>query len=237
MVKSPKTIRQVAPIFSLEGFTLIEIIIVIALTLLLLTATLQTIIGSTAQLTFINNTEKVLDLFRQARSLAIAGKAQLDYTDFDKDNVNDTSLNGGPDYVTPAHYGVHFHHADSPLTPDTVTLFIDNHEVTGENPKEGRFDKSPTNDALNYRKGYDIILEEYALPPEIRFINLPENDVTLFYSTLLADISFDPLLSDNTAFFSFGLEQKSGSAITAMRQRCFQMHKLAGIAEPSNTCP
>lgn len=208
-----------------RGFTLIELIMVIALMLILVVASAQSIISSTNQFRFQNVNDQILNLLREARSLAVSGKAQLDYTDFDKDILTDVPVNGQVDYVTPAHYGVRFIHDAEGDEPDKAILFIDNHSVAGEGSSEGAYDPR-TKSVADYRRGYDIILREVTLPDNIR-LSLENGTIdTIFYSPLYADISFSPLILDN--FFNLGLSQ-SGAV---RRERCYVIHKISGIPEP-----
>lgn len=222
---SPQT-RQISPTDTAKpGFTLIELIMVVALMVILVVASAQSIISSTNQFRFQNANEQILNLLREARSLAISGKAQLDYTDFDKDELDDQPVNGQVDYVTPAHYGVRFIHDTEEDEPDKAILFIDNHSVPGEGSSEGYYDPR-TNSLEDYRRGYDIIVREVTLPDNMR-LSLENGGIdTIFYSPLLADISFSPLVLDN--FFNLGISQ-SGSV---NRERCYVIHKISGIPEP-----
>ncbi len=232
-----------------SGFTLAELILVVALTLFLLTVTVQGFVNSASQFTFSNASERVQEMIRSARSLAISGKAQLDYTDFDKDGCfDDSSLNvspcdssAPPDYVTPANYGINF----SKTTPGgvdtyTVTLFADLHA----NPscasgcgQEGVYDSG--SGLADYRNGKDVILDQYVLPNGIVFAfpGTGNNDATIFYSPIFADASFkvgtSPVLPEDP-FFTFGVSQMQG---TILRKRCYEIHKLAGISEPMTATP
>lgn len=200
------------------GFTLIEILLVMALTVILLTVTLQSTVGSAAQINFANSYDKVLDMIRQARSLAISGKAQEDYTNFDGDPA--TNL------LTPAGYGVYFHHV--PNGQDSVVLFIDNHALNHQAGFEGVYNSSVS--ANDYAAGNDIILDTFNLPAGIQFFNFAgeanQNDATLIYKPIFADVIFQPEIPGN--IFTFGLQQ-TGSNVE--RTHCVQLHKLSGIAE------
>lgn len=229
-----------------EGFTLIEIILVVTLTVFLFLATMQSVIGSSQQLRFVNAYQKVLDLVRQARSLAVSGKAQLDYTDYDQDGVNDTTANGGPDYVTPAHYGVYFEQAPgvNGQTTDQVILFADLHPPVipplGPPCKEGQYD--PANMNLNGPNGFgcDVILETYTLPVGVQLkgvsgspycVTTLSTCAVLFYSPIFADASFDPPLHPlpSPQFFVFGVDQGNGQ-----RKHCEKIHAASGIPEVMN---
>ena len=215
-----------------EGFSLAEMILVITLTVFLMVVTVQSFGNSTTQFAFGNDNEKVLTMINFARSLAISGKAQLDYTDYNKDGCKDTVVLPAcseADYVTPANYGVNFN-----TTTNTVTLFADTH--TGSDPadKEGKFD--PCTGAVDYSKGCDIILDTYTLTASQLVLFPPAitpavTSATVFYSPIFADITFDQTLPKDP-FFTFELLQSGNTP----RTRCVQIHKVAGIPEPL-TCP
>jgi type II secretory pathway pseudopilin PulG len=214
-----------------SGFTLAEMILVVALTLFLLTVTVQGFVNSASQFSFSNAAQKVEEMIRTARSYAISGKAQLDYTDFDKDGCKDVASGAcAVDYVTPAHYGVNFKKTTTTgVDSYTVTLFADNHEVVGKAPKEGVFEDTST----DYGDGFDIILERFPVPSGMQLI-IPGagNSATIFFSPVFADVSTDFTITAADPFFRYGVTQKAGD-IT--RKRCSQTHILAGISEPIQT--
>jgi len=212
-----------------SAFTLVEIILVVALTLFLMTVTVQGLVNSSAQFSFNNESEKIQEILRMARSLAISGKAQPDYTDYNKNLCFDKGYDENPmscvdgDFVTPAHYGVQFYKTVD--TGDAITFFIDNHSP---NPAdEGRFNPYD-NTVESYRKGYDIILETYKLPPSMSLI-LPSGNGAIYFSPVFADVSTDFSLGAYYPFFIFGISQKQGDVV---RKRCSEIHILAGISEP-----
>jgi len=222
-----------------EGFTLIEMILVVALTALLLVSTLQSVIGSTDQLSFTASYQKVLDLVRQARSLAVSGKAQPDYTDYDQDECYDFGYKGSQvpppcttDSVTPAHYGIYFEQVTSNgVTDNNAILFADMHAPAGSACQEGKFDLGQMS------SGCDLILEKYTLPSTISLKGLASSSqclsafstcYTIFYSPIFADVSFVPALSSGS-FFIFGLAQQKGGV--ELRRHCEQIHEFSGIPE------
>lgn len=209
------------------AFTLVELIIVMVITMFLITMVLQSAFGSTAQLKFINSSNKVVDLIRQARSLAISGKAQPDYTDFNNDkNINDL--------VTPAGYGVYFAKHDE-NSPDEVIIFMDNHNKGSG--AEGVYNYQ-MNDPMFYTKGADMILEKYTLPDGIKLVGpkdaLPLDvnqmgSATVIYTPIFADVILNNINDPRT--FTFGLSQQSG-AVT--RTACFQINKVSGLPTPTD---
>lgn len=209
-----------------KGFTLIELILVVALTLFLTVATLQSVVGSTQQLRFVNSYEKVLEFIRQARSLAVSGKAQLDYTDYDFDTYTDLvkQPDGQADFVTPAYYGVHFEHYADNAIADKVILFADLHQKTGSTCKEKKYDPAPSSGTN--ANGCDIILETYELPARVKLLGLPAANVSIFYTPLLADVSFDTSLP-YAPFFIYEVGQLGN----VPRKNCQQIHQFSGIPE------
>ncbi len=225
---------------ALPGFSLAEMILVVALTLFLLTVTVQGFVNSASQFSFANAAQKMEEMVRTARSLAISGKAQLDYMDYDKDGCFDdvTAHVAGkcpapadtvPDYVTPAHYGVNFSKTTSgvpPVDAYTVTLFADNHSATNE----GKYNY-PGDAVLNYRAGGDIVLDQFVLPSSMTLIipGISGTSATVFFSPVFADLSADFTITSADPFFRYGVTQTAG---TINRKRCSQIHVLAGISEP-----
>jgi len=217
-----------------SGFSLIEIILVVALTLFLLTVTATGFVNSASQFAFANAYQRVLDMISTARSYAISGKAQLDYTDYAGNFLHPMEIPSN--YVTPAHYGINFDTTDA--TKQTVTLFADLHSnVSGMESQY--FPAAPANIPTDYKDGKDIILDQYTLPQGMNIVlpSIPPSSsakaITIFYSPIFADISFDVSSLPTDPFFKFGIQQTSG-AIT--RNRCSEIHKMAGIAEPFD-CP
>lgn len=215
----------------ISAFTLVEIMIVLAITMFLLTIALQSAWGSSAQLNFINSTNKVIDMIREARSLALAGKTQLDYTNFLGTDCP-TCL------ITPAGYGVAFEHYSDPTIPDQAILFVDNHSLFGG---EGTYVED---NLANYNAGTDIVLEKFVLPKGIFFngngiLAFGQNDSkrsTIIYTAVFADVIFDPptIVPSLSNLLTFGLTQ-SGSV---PRSACFQIHKVSGLPTPTDnaTC-
>lgn len=219
---------------SRSAFTLVEILLGIGVTMILFLAAMQTVIGSSSQLSYINTSNKVLDMIRQARSLAISGKAQLDHTDFDDDQLNYlTPAPNGPDQVTPANYGVYLHHLNN--NTDEAILFADNHGVAAGGV-EGKFDLGPSTPngqtSTDFVNGYDIILEKFTLPKDIHLVFLPNNATSIFYSPIFADVKFDP--SPAGPQFIFGFDQNTP---TITRKGCFLIHISSGIPESTLCSP
>lgn len=237
------------------GFTLAEIILVVALTLFLLTVTMQGFVNSASQFSFSNVSLKVEEMIRTARSLAISGKAQIDYTDYNNDTcinsadsldacMTKNTATGGDDYVTPAHYGVNISKTPPVLPGDpdkyTVILFSDSHAPAGTDPTlvEGKF--NPGNSVPDYKLGKDIILDTFPVPAGMKLI-IPKTDgttvpgdgtsATIFFSPIFADVSSDVTILSTDPFFRFGVSQSNGDIV---RKHCSQVHMLAGISEPAN---
>lgn len=218
------------------GFTLVELLIVIALTIMIFTVTLQGMTNSQKLFIFSNNYEKVVNLVRQARSLALTGKAMPDYTDFDHDGCKDKEWNtangaigcdAGGDLVTPAHYGMFF---DNTTGAKKVVLFADIHTENGN--AEGVYVKPPDGTALGVHTtvvGSDVNLAEIDLPVGLGLI-VSGGPKVIFYSPIFADVTFDTPLGSSAKFFIFGAQELSSDKKNA-RKKCSQIHPLAGIPE------
>jgi type II secretory pathway pseudopilin PulG len=235
MLQKKKQTRHLSSGFSgssFRAFTLAEMILVVALTLFLLTVTVQGFVNSASQFSYANVAEKVESMIRYSRSLAISGKAQIDYTDFDKDGCKDVATTGAcgeDDYVTPANYGVNLDKTTvSGVDTYTLTLFADNHSPTPAD--EGAY--NPGTVLADYQGGKDIILEQFVVPSSMVLIIPGGTSATIFYSPVFADISSDISILPSDPFFRFGISQMQG---TILRKRCSQIHLLAGISEPITT--
>lgn len=215
-----------------SGFTLLELLLVIIVTLILAGTAINGIIRSQGIFQFNGAFQNVSSLIREARSYAVTGKAVIDYTDYDGDGCKEggaiaahdagcTLVAGTPDYVTPANYGIHF-------SGNTMTLFADLHGSA----TEGVYDTPPAG-FMTYAAGKDMRIAEYELPVEYAFAFNPAGVNTIMYSPIFADTSFNDTVTD---FFVFGVKETSGN-----RNRCMAVHKVSGIpedAEKANvTCP
>lgn len=206
------------------GFTLIELLIVITIISIMFGLSISSAISSQKSFIFTTAYEQIKSLMRQARSLAISGKTQLDYTDYDQDTFTDTNLNNGqPDAVTPAHYGIHFDQADG-----KITLFADIHTQSGNQspPSEGVYDAPGANTKIGeYEPDKDIKLAEIQLDQNL-IIMIPQNSQTVFYSPIFADATFNPQLTQ--PYLIFGVREKN---VQNGRMRCSIIHPIAGIPE------
>ncbi len=217
-------------LFMKKGFTLVELISVIAIVMLLTAVTLQGLVNSQKSFLFQSSYETVQRMMRQARSLAVTSKALKDYTDYDQDALNDTD----GDYVTPAHYGLVFTKvADSSDDLAEIILFADLHRgALDALQNEGVFN-APTGDALNtYEAGKDFLLEKLVLPKNMNLL-LPvlwpgAMTQTVFYTPVYADTSFAPPLAGK--FFVFGVKERPGTS-TVERKKCSKIQIQAGVAE------
>lgn len=208
-----------------SGFTLVELIIVMAIIVIVTGISLGSLTSSQSLQVFNNNFDKIQSLISNARSQAITGKGQLDYTDFDHDKCNDTgAMTEGtctsPDYVTPANYGVYFDTVEAP----NAVLFADiNPPTSGPTGQKGRYDKGTL-----YVSGKDLVLDSLTLPPDYTLAIMngitSYADGSIFFSPNYADISFETLTAK--PFLTLKLQDTKTS-------RCRQIiiHKLAGIPE------
>ncbi len=174
--------------------------------------------------------QMVNSIVREARSFAVTGKAQIDYSDYDGDGcmAGDADAlyphlgvcNPGPDYVTPANYGVFFNTSNNRLIE-----FADMHGSV-----VGQYDPPSVPGLMVYEPGKDMHIAEYTLPEVYRFYLYSGTGTTntVFFSPIFADTTFHPALSPvtTTFFFVFGVEAVSGA-----RESCMAIHRIAGIPE------
>ena len=182
---------------------------------------------SQSQQIFNNNFDKIVSIFSNARSLAITGKGQLDYTDFDNDKCNNNGkmMGGGctsPDYVTPAFYGVNFNNTSA---GQNVVLFADmNTPASGATGRRGVYDNAST----SYINGQDLILDALTLPPNLTLEVSGKDPIypkgSIFFSPNYADVSFETLVAN--PFITIKLR---GTKPDRCRQ--IKVHKLAGVPE------
>ena len=179
-------------------------------------------------------------MVREARSYAITGKAQPDFTDYDGNKCYEASNPANApgclgDYVTPANYGVYF-------GSNKVDLFADIHQAkttsggTADPNTEGKFLPS-SNGIGQHSTGTDLILSEYQIPNGITLkINIDGVTGTgsscgssgfctpsIFYSPIFADFNTDPTVK-NTGFVYIGISDGE-------RSSCFKIQRLAGNPE------
>lgn len=204
-----------------QGFTLIELVIVMGILVIVLGLSMSSMLQSQSFQVFNNNFGKLMSLVSNARSQAITGKGQLDYTDFDGDGIYN-------DYVTPANYGVRFDTAPVAGTPN-VRLFSDTNPLkSGVGGKKGQFD-----DGGVYAQGDDVVLDSLTLPNNTvlevidgaSLANTP-TESSIFFSMKYADITYESLVTSPSPFITIQLTEQN---ISACRQ--IQIHKLAGIPE------
>lgn len=204
------------------GYTLAELLVVMGILLMLFAMALQGLVNPQRSFAFNNAYQKVIDMVRQARSLAVTAKAQFDYTDYDNDGCKDKVENqcAEADLVTPAHYGIYFDTAT-----EKMMLFADLH-VEGGN-SEGVFVTSVGMKPGERKIGNDLILDEYTLPANFDFV-LPaaNNDAgIIFYNPVYADTIFDKTPDAHTMIF--GVKENGGNGL----KRCSKIQAVSGIPE------
>jgi len=219
------------------GFTLIELIVATMLIIFLTAATISGLVRSQRTFTFNGADQQVGSLVRQARSLAVTGKAVPDFYDYDGDGLRDDV----GDFVTPANYGVYFDSATN-----TLTLFADLHAYSGGGLTEGVYDEPSSGGGIGqYELNKDLKLAEYVVPPTLSLLS-KANDAsgvnTVMYSPIFADTAFANDMSvvdlkSDGLFFIFGLREKPPFA----RENCFAIHPIAGVPETTaatgTSCP
>jgi prepilin-type N-terminal cleavage/methylation domain-containing protein len=205
-----------------SGFTLLELLAVIAIIVVVFGISFSALMQSQASQIYNNNFMKIVSMVNNARSQAITGKGQLDYTNFDNDNRYWNST--PPDFVTPANYGVRF---DNTVATNNVIFFADiNPPKSAPLGAKGRYDSG-----TNYGTGQDLILDSLTIPKtnilEVRDSTAsPVFKSSIFYSPNYADISFEGLDTSANPIIKIRLSQPS---IGLCRQ--IAIHKLAGIPE------
>lgn len=213
-----------------KGFTIIELIIVLAIIVIVIGVSFSSLTRSQSQQIFNNNFDKIVSLVSTARSLAITGKGQLDYTDFDNDKCNHNGVMVGgtctsPDYVTPANYGIYFN-----TTPGAknIILFADiNPPLSGATGQKGAY-----NLGTSYTTGDDFELDSLTLPSNLTLEVIGSSSYTtgsLFFSPNYADITFQTLVPN--PFITIKLSESNPA-----RCRQITIHKLAGVPEVK-ICP
>jgi len=224
-----------------SGFTLIELILVMLIISVIAAISLSTLLGTQAGQAFNNNFDSLLSFLNNARTDAITGKGQTDFTDFN-------GINGTTDLVTPANYGVNF---NTTAGAAKVQLFADiNPPKTGTiSGARLRFDSG-----INNNTGDDLVLKSYtfpnnlslaifaadtAAPPIMVAATNPANS-SVFYSPLYADIYAENIKIDQSnsaplTSYPFILIQLKENA-SPFRCRQIKIHQLAGVPEVA-ACP
>jgi prepilin-type N-terminal cleavage/methylation domain-containing protein len=205
-----------------SGFTLVEIIIVMAIMTILFSMAASGLTGSRSFFTFTNSYERVVQLVREARSDAVTGKAQMDYTDY---NQNGSTI----DLVTPAGYGINF---DTTAASAKVTLFVDLHVgALDEDQNEGVYD-APTSIGA-YEAGKDFIMAQFSLDPSLILL-LQGGPETVIYTPIFADVTFNPALDTGEISMIFGVSEGA-----AKRHKCSKIHPVSGVPEATTEaeCP
>lgn len=199
---------------------------VIAILLLLFTLSMRGLVNSQRSFLFNNTAERIIQMVRESRSLAVTGKAQPDYTDADKDVVASTDPG---DFVTPAHYGVHF---DTASSPQKLVMFFDVNLGESSDQNEGVYDPPSAIAGIgDFEDGKDVKLAEFTLDDSMSFILAPAGTNTVMFSPIFADTSFDAPLA-GTKIFIFGVEDTGG---TIDRKRCYKIHIVAGVPEVADS--
>lgn len=229
-----------------SGFTLVELLLVSILIIFLSASAVLGILRSQRAFRFNSAFQQVGSMVREARSLAVTGRAVIDYTDYDLDGCRNagnhdagcTMAAGEDDKVTPAHYGIHFNPSNR-----TLTLFADMHG----SGTEGQFDGTPMG-ALVFAPGQDMKIAEYTIDPTLDLLVEGSGGMlvdTVMYSPIFADTAFyDSVggssvdLMPTSEFFVFGIRE---NIPPAFRDACLAIHPIAGVAETtdatSTNCP
>ncbi len=224
------------------GFTLAEILLVLAIIMILAVMSLTTLVNSQQTQVFNNQFEKVFSMINNARSYAISGRGQLDYVDSDNDNVcKDVACSDKvtDDYVAPVSYGVVFKPDGDDGDPPSIMLFANMHAPEDQKTREKQFDRVSNDTDL--ATGHDLVLETFVLNSQYELeldpsVDSGENNGVIFYSPLYVDISFSNLKIGPAAgeekFLVVRLKESEG----AQRCRQIKIHYLTGIPEVEQ-CP
>jgi len=212
---------------SLKAYTLIELIIVLAITVILLFIGIGGLLSGQKQFNYQANYERTLQLVRDARSLALNGKAFSDYTDYDRDGLKTED----GELMTPANVGVDF---DTTAGVMTVTMFADLHKSDDDTAQnEGVYNPPDPFAFYTYTPGKDVALEQYTINNTLTLL-LSGGARTIFFSPIFADVKFDPALTSGNKFFIFGVKETTGT-----RKGCAKIHPVAGVPEVASEteCP
>lgn len=219
---------------SQKGFTLIELLIVLGILVILTALTLASLTRSQEQQVFSNNFDQVYSMINSARSLAIAGKGQFDYVDYDNDGCKNTgSVPLGatctvPDYVTPLNYGVYFNNTSGGAR--NITVFADmNLPNAGATGHKQQYDIG-----TDYALGADLDLNNLVIPSGIALEIQDDSSVAALPAGSAGAIFFSPNYADMNVF---GLNPnpyllirlKDKTNVNICKQ--IRIHKFAGIAE------
>lgn len=201
---------------------MIELVIVTAIIIIVLALSFSALLQSQSFQVYNNTFIKLYSLVNNARSQAISGKGQMDFTNFD----NDTS---STDFVTPANYGVFFNTGTVTSLKPNAALFADiNPPAAGSFSAKGQFDPG-----TQYNLGNDLILDRLILPKTMSLEikdgegNTPVES-SIFFSPNYADIAYENLIFNTSPFLTISLTDNS---LGICRQ--IIIHKLAGIPEVS----
>ncbi len=196
-----------------KGFTLVELLIVILITITLIGAAISSLINTRRSFIFNGASQKLEIMLRTARSYAVTGKATKDYSDFDNDGDK-------TDLVSPANYGIFLDKSNN-----EIILFADIHDTT-----EGKYDAPASG---NHSAGTDEILDKYTIPSnlELSFNAKTGNTVSILYTPIFADTTFNNVPDTEKTLFHFGIKEKTG---TSPLKRCFKTNIVSGTIESAD---
>jgi len=210
------------------GYTLVELMIVLVIIVVFAAIAMASMVRQQDQQLFNNQFESILSMINNARSQAITGKGQLDYTDFDHDGCQALDCT---DFVTPANYGVHF---DSKMDPSTenVVMFADMNPTEAHPEYKGTYNPEP---AAALTEGGDLKLgniinlgTDFCLRIEDNNPPSANSSGSIFFSPNYADISFEGYqVTSDKPFLLIRLHDNTA----ANRCKQIRIHQLAGIPE------
>lgn len=213
-----------------KGFTLVEMIIVVAIIAIIAGGVIFSNYGMRAQREFENDYNKVIGTFQQARSMALSGQSYVDFADYDGDGDFD-------DLILPHGYIVRIFLSDSmPEAGLFQTAYAQ--DVPQNDPGEVVIElwADLYGTMLEEIDENDLLIRSTNLENLINFdftkINFngmqvegEEGVVTLLYKTPDASFSLPDDFPGTSVEFKFiGKEE---------RTRYIYLHHLSGIPEPS----
>ena len=199
----------------LKAFTLVEMLLVVAIIGIIAAGAIMTSAGFRDQVVFVSNYQNVEGLFAEARNRSLTGESYEDTSDYDGDGSN-------TDLILPNGYIIHFSTVDD-IT--TVSLYADIFDST-----VGQFDEMD-----------DFFLKSYILDDSVRITVDSERktggsaainatDFSIIYTTPGAD--FDLINEVNTSL-EIKIYQVDNED-EEKRAKYIFMHYLFGIPEVLN---
>lgn len=188
-----------------KGFTLVELIIVVAVFIILGTAAMQSTLASQRQFRFNTTYNIMMTMMRKARDLSVSNSTVPDTTDFDKDGQYDTD----GDRVLPLGYGAMIVPGILPTQDHKITLYTD---MPGSTKQQ--FDAS------------DIELETFTFDVKTFNLYMTSNTLPVTQVTSYYEPPYGLPKMDGSYYIT--LSESGGST----RQKSILLNQISGIPEP-----